>query len=154
MDAVHAFCAAEIDPDRLERWEREARGVDAGFWDAVARLGWFGLGLPERAGGSGLGLVEVASLLRECARGLVPRAVIGAVRGAWALARLDPDAPELPDVAAGRIVVTLALDEEAARSPDHFETRIERRAGTASLSGAKWYVPNGLHADLNIVATR
>ena len=154
MDAVHAFCAEEIDPDRLARWEREPRGVDAGFWGAVARLGWFGLGLPERAGGSGLGLVEVASLLRECGRGLVPRAVIGAVHGAWALARLDPNAPELSDLAAGRTTATLALDEEWARTPEHFETRIERRGGAAFLTGVKWYVPNGAHADLHIVAAR
>ena len=154
MDAVRTFCAAEITPERLAAWQREPHGVDAGFRDAAARLGWFGLGLPESAGGSGLGLIEVAALLEECARCLVPRSVIGAVRGAWALARLDADAPHLSDVAAGRRIVTIAIDEESERDAARLASHIESSGGSARLSGEKWYVANALHADLHIVAAR
>lgn len=154
MEAVHRFCRDEIAPERLAAWEREPRGVDADFWNAVARLGWFGLGLPERAGGSGLGLIEVAALLQECSRGLVPRAVIGAVRAGWALARLDPEAPELAEVAAGSVTVALALDEETSRDPTCFRTRVERGPAGARVSGTKWYVPYAVHADLHVVAAR
>jgi alkylation response protein AidB-like acyl-CoA dehydrogenase len=154
MEAVERFCKEEITPERLATWEREPRGVDAGFWDAAARLGWFGLGLPERAGGSGLGLVEVAALLQECSRGLVPQAVVAAIRSGWALARLDPEAPQIAEVAAGRAVVTLAFDEESNRDPSRFETRVERGSAGARVSGTKSYVPFGQRADLHVVAAR
>jgi alkylation response protein AidB-like acyl-CoA dehydrogenase len=154
MEAVERFCQEQITPERLAAWEGEPRGVDERSWRSIAELGWFGLGVPENAGGSGLGLVEVACLLHECGRGLIPRAVIAAIRASWALARLDPRAPELPDVAAGRRIVTLALDEESARDAERYRTRVEGEGGAAAISGEKWYVADGLKADLQIVAAR
>jgi alkylation response protein AidB-like acyl-CoA dehydrogenase len=154
MEAVGRFCQEQITPERLASWEREPRGIDEHSWRSMAELGWLGLGLPEAAGGSGLGLVEVACLLHECGRGLIPPAALGAIRGGWALARLDARAPELADVAAGRKVVTLAFDEEKARDPDHYRTRVEGEGPAALVSGEKWYVGDGVHAHLQIVAAR
>src|SRR5579862_9694446 len=114
MSAVERFCQEQVTPERLRAWESEPRRIDAACWRAVADLGWFGLGLPESAGGSGLGLVEVACVLHECARGLIPRSTIEAIRAGWALARLDPSAPELAEIARGTRVVALALDERDA----------------------------------------
>jgi alkylation response protein AidB-like acyl-CoA dehydrogenase len=154
MEAVERFCQEQIAPERLAAWEKEPRGIDERSWRSIAELGWFGIGVPEGAGGSGLALVEVACLLHECGRGLIPRSVIAAVRGAWALGRLDPGAAELADVAAGRRTVTLALDEESARDPERYGTRVDGEGSAACVSGEKWYVPDGLNADLQIVAAR
>ncbi len=153
-DAVERFCREQITPERLRAWERAPRGIDADCWQAIADLGWFGLGLPEHVGGSGFGLVEIACLLEECGRGLIPHSVIGAIRAGWALARLDPQAPELEALARGQRTVTLALDEEACREPERYQTRVEERGGTLRISGCKWYVPNGLHADWQVVGAR
>jgi alkylation response protein AidB-like acyl-CoA dehydrogenase len=154
MDAVERFCREQVTPERLLAWEREPRRIDAACWRAIAELGWFGLGLPESSGGSGRGLVEVACLLQACARGLVPRAVINAIRGGWTLARLDAGAAELAEVARGAAVVALALDERAASDPSAFATAAQRGDGALRVTGEKWYVPNGLSADLHIVAAR
>ena len=90
-------------PERLAGvGARAAAASTRRCWRAIAELGWFGFGLPEACGGSGFGLVEVACLLQECARGLIPRSVINAIRGGWALAQLDPQAPELADGRARR----------------------------------------------------
>jgi len=50
-----------------------ARGVLAGplDWRHCADIGWFGLALPEDAGGVGFGIVEAAVLQREIGRALV-----------------------------------------------------------------------------------
>jgi alkylation response protein AidB-like acyl-CoA dehydrogenase len=151
-DAVRRFCAEQITPARLAAWEREPRGIDERSWKAIADLGWFGLGLPVAAGGSGLGLVEVACLLQECARGLVPRSVIAAVRGGWALAGLGADAPELAPVASGEQTVSLAFDEEKARDPERYETRYDERG--QRLRGAKCYVSGAMSADFFLVPAR
>ena len=150
-DAVERFCQEQVTADRLVTWQREPRGVDPTTWQAIAELGWFGLALPEARGGSGLGLVELALLLQECGRGLIPRSVINAIRAGWTLARLDPGAPELEAIAAGRAVVALALDEQHARDPRHFVTAIEGD-GPPRVRGEKWFVANGLSADWHLVA--
>lgn len=153
VDAVERFCLEQVTPERLHTWQGASRGIDATTWAAIAGLGWFGLGVPEARGGSGLGLVDVALLLQACARGLVPRAVINAIRAAWALARLDADAPELAGLASGGRVLALALDEQYAREPRQFATVLEG-GGPARLRGEKWYVANGISADWHLVAAR
>jgi alkylation response protein AidB-like acyl-CoA dehydrogenase len=154
QEAVERFCREQITPERLRAWEDEPRRIDAASWKAIADLGWFGFGLPESCGGSGLGLVEVAFLLQECARGLIPRSVINAIRGGWALAQLDPQAAELADVARGARVVALAFDEHSATDPGVYATTLQGRGSGGDVNGEKWYVANGISADLQIVAAR
>ena len=92
-DSVRRFTREQVTPERLTAWERSPNGADDVLWSAAADLGWLGTGLPASAGGSGLGLADVACLLSECARGLVPLVVSTAIRAADALATLDPAAP-------------------------------------------------------------
>ena len=153
-DAVRRFCDEQITPERVAAWEKEPRGIDDASWRAIATLGWFGLGLPASAGGSGLGLVEVACVLEECGRGLIPRRVINAVRAACALAESDQDNAALAALACGERTVALAFHEQHAREPQAYATEIRHEAGTAILSGEKWYVADGASADWHIVAAR
>lgn len=153
-DAVARFCQEQVTPERLQAWEREPRRIDDATWRAIAGLGWFGLGLPEARGGSGLGLAEVAWLLQECARGLIPRTVINAIRAGWALARLDPATPELEAIAQGARLAALALDEREATESAHFRTHLVAANSGVCVSGEKWYVPNGVSADYVVVAAR
>lgn len=150
--AVRRFCDEQITVDRLARWQADERGIDVAVWRSIAEQGWFGLGVPVEMGGSGLGLVEVACLLQECARGLVPHCVSNAIRSAWALAELDPDAPELRVLASGQKTATLAFDEEGGSRPEHYETQVLREGGAPLLYGAKSYVSEGVAADYQIVS--
>jgi alkylation response protein AidB-like acyl-CoA dehydrogenase len=152
-DAVERFCQDQLTTERLTAWQREPRGIDDASWRAIAELGWFGLALPEAQGGSGLGFTELAVLLYECARGLVPRRVINAIRAAWALARIDPAAPELARLGDGSAVLALAFDERGARDPQHYTTAIDGGA-SPRVRGEKSFVPNGLSADWHLVAAR
>ncbi len=154
MDVVERFCREQVTPERLAAWQGQARGIDASCWRAIADLGWLGVAIPEASGGSGLGLVDVACMLKECARGLIPQSVIGAVRGAWALSQLDPSAPELAAAARGESVVTLALDEQSISKPEGYLTHVEKSSSGLLVTGCKWYVSNGLHADYHIVAAQ
>jgi alkylation response protein AidB-like acyl-CoA dehydrogenase len=150
-DAVRRFCDEQITPERLAAWEKEAGGIDEACWRTIAELGWFGLGMPTAAGGSGLGLVEVACLLEECARGLIPRRVINAIRGAVALAQLDGAASQMT-VARGASTVALAFDERDARDPATYATQLVIHNGQACVTGEKWYVADAVLADWHIVA--
>lgn len=147
--SVERFWRDEISPERLQAWEKEPAGVDQATWKKIADLGWIGLGLPSERGGSGLGLIEVACVVEECGRGLVPRRVLEAIRGAVALADLDAGAPELSEIATGRKRVTLALDERGARRPESYRCRFE----SGAASGEKWCVLDP-GADWHVVSAR
>jgi alkylation response protein AidB-like acyl-CoA dehydrogenase len=153
-DAVRRFCQEQITPERLAAWAQEPQGVDQVFWREVAELGWFGLGLPAACGGSGLGLVEVACLLEECGRGLVPRRVINAIRGGLMLTRFDAGTSYLSAVARGECIVTLACHEPNVSEPAAYRTHVALSGDTPTLTGEKWYVSEGAGADLHVVAAR
>ena len=73
----------------------------------AADLGWFGLGVAERHGGAGFGLVEEVLLFRELGRHLVTPSVLAGVLGVhWALAQ--GDAGLAADIMAGRVILALA----------------------------------------------
>lgn len=152
-DAVRRFCTEQITPERLAAWEREPSGIDTETWRRVAELGWLGLGVPVSAGGSGRGLVEVACLLEECARGLVPRRVINAIRGTQAVAQLDANDARLPALARGEVSTTLAFDEQHVRDAAAYRTVISD-SEPPHVDGEKWYVADASVADWHIVAAR
>ncbi len=153
-NAVRQLATRECTPERLLAWEADAAGVDEATRRTVVSLGWLGVGAPERAGGSGGTLVDVAFLLEECGRGLVPRPLIGAIRAVTALADLAPEEPLLADLVSGRRTLALALDEEHARSPGAYTTEVVAAGDGARLSGAKAYVQDAEQADLHLVAAR
>jgi len=152
--AVRELCAREVTVERLLAWEQDPLGSDARLARAVAELGWLGLAVPAAAGGSGGSLVDAACLIEECSRGLLPRPLIGAMRGVLALVDLDPAHALLPALLAGRQTLTLALDEEGARSPAAYRTAVAAAGAKGSVSGDKAYVLDAASADLHLVAAR
>src|SRR5207302_1884014 len=50
----------------------EPRGYDPALWQGLAEMGYLGLTVPARAGGHGLGTVELAIVLEEMGRSCLP----------------------------------------------------------------------------------
>jgi alkylation response protein AidB-like acyl-CoA dehydrogenase len=50
--------------------------------------------------------------------------------------------------------VALAFDERSTSESNALATAVQSRGGMLTVQGEKWYVPNGLSADLHIVAAR
>ncbi len=109
QESARRFCRDHITVDRLRAWERTG-AVDLACWQAAAALGWFSLGMPANAQ-AGIGLTEVACLLFECARGLAPRSLINAIRGAYALAGVWPSLAERDPVGRGIEAVALVVGD-------------------------------------------
>ncbi len=149
--AARELCAREVDVERLRRWETDALGYDPALRRAVADLGWIALGLPDAAGGSEASLVDVACLVQECARGLLPRPLIGAIRAAMGLALVAPASPELVALGRGERTLALALDEPGARAPAFYRSQLSS-GRDPRLDGEKAYVPDADAADWHLVA--
>lgn len=150
--AVRQFCEREVTPDRLRAWETAADASEVAILEHVAALGWLGLGVPPSAGGSGASLSDVATLVAEGARGLLPRSVVGAIKNAATLAAIAPGSRVLAALASGDNRLALAIEEEGARTAASFETRIDTSGTDGRLHGAKAYVPDAVASELHLVA--
>ena len=116
--------------------EQDQRGYPAELWERMAGLGWLGLPFPTEYGGSDGSLTDLAVLLEEFGRALVPGPFFNSVVvvGLTVLdAGTDAQRAEiLPRIADGSLIATAALLERDARYGSAVTTRAYRSADTAS----------------------
>lgn len=146
----------EASPVSRSRKTLEASaGIDRELWAEMAELGWLGIGIPERFGGSGLGPLELALASEEVGRTLSPIPFGSSVCGvAEAILRHGSEAQRerwLPGLANGTEVGVLALAER----PGPFSTaELKTSFAGARLEGGKIAVADGAAATVAIVACR
>ena len=139
--------------------EQDDRGYPSDLWERISGLGWPGLPFPEDLGGSGGTLTDLAVLLEEFGRALVPGPFFNSV-AVVGLTLLDAgsDAQRseiLPRIADGSLIATAALlDENARYGPDSVTMTATRRDGGYSLDGTKMFVEYANSADLMLVPAR
>ncbi len=80
------------------------------FWDDLARLGWLGLHLPEPDEGQGYGFAEVAIVVEEFGRGMVPGPFLSTVIASALIDAGGASRSRLPGLADGTTVGSVALD--------------------------------------------
>ncbi len=154
-DSARALVASETSAT-LAR-EPAAPPVDA-VWTRMVELGWPAVTIGTEHGGAGMGPVELAILLEEVGRGVVPGPLL-ATAGLYVPAlRAAPAGPardeRLSAVASGR-TGTLALTEEAGSwSWDELATTAVPRGDGYEITGRKQAVVEGTHADELIVVAR
>ena len=138
-------------PARLKEVAASESATDLDLWAALAGAGLVGIGLPEAAGGGGLGFLETCIVLEEIARAgaSVPALAVMAL-AAPALAAPAPPAGHpawLDGVAAGQVVVTAAVTE-AVGDPWAPMTTVTN----GEITGVKVCVPAGLLAARFVVS--
>jgi alkylation response protein AidB-like acyl-CoA dehydrogenase len=124
-------------------------------WDALVAGGVPALGVPERLGGDGVGLPEVATALTEIGRHGTRGPALAGLAGTAVLADLASEAQQdryLAGVAKGT-VVTLALNEAGAPLPDRPATALSGSAGGYRINGTKVAVPYAEQAEWIVVTT-
>ncbi len=118
-------------------------------WDALVAGGVTALGVPERVGGDGVGLAELATALTEIGRHGTTGPALGVLGATAVLLDLASDAQQdryLAGVGKGSIV-TLALNEPGAALPDKPAAKLTG----GKLNGTKIGVPYAAQADWIVV---
>jgi 3-oxocholest-4-en-26-oyl-CoA dehydrogenase beta subunit len=139
---------------RLREVETTGSRFDADLWKELGAAGLLGLHLPEHAGGSGLGLLELCSVAVEAGRAVAPLPLPWHAVAAAAIARAgDPAQLEqwVQPASRGENVLTVALSEDHADIPDRPTTRATRTGSRWTVTGTKTVVPSGTVADLFLV---
>ncbi|WP_342363257.1 acyl-CoA dehydrogenase family protein [Terrarubrum flagellatum] len=140
------------------------RVIDAGasrddaIWNALSReLGWCGVAIPERHGGLGLGLFDLALLLEETGRRLLCApffATAGCAAPLLAHAASDEaQARWLPRIAAGECAATVAWPASGSLVNDILLTA-ERAGGEYVISGVVDQVLDVRNADIILAPAR
>ena len=111
-DAIRGMLADRQPTARVRQVMTVDPPVDQAVWREAAALGWFGLALPEAAGGAGYDLPEAMLLFQELGRGVIPGPWLGTVLAARALAAGAAGHPALDDLLAGRRRVAVVDDPE------------------------------------------
>jgi alkylation response protein AidB-like acyl-CoA dehydrogenase len=157
--SVADFVARGTDLARVRRLRGTSTEYERAAWQKMAELGWLAILVPERYGGLGLGLAEMAIVARGLARALVPEPLAAtAVLAATALAAAENEAlkrEQLPRLAAGDMLPALAWQEQAGElDPAAIETRATPFEGGFKLNGVKRFIAGAAQADAFIVSAR
>ena len=153
-DEARRWLGERVPIDEVRRLAQDPRGDDPGIWKELAELGWLGLRIAEAHGGAALGPVDLAVLMEECGRRLLPSPLLPTTLAARVIAAAGDDAARarwLPRIADGSVLATLAHTEPGgAWRAAH--TRAVFTDG--SVRGEKQHVWAGSTADLFVVPVR
>jgi alkylation response protein AidB-like acyl-CoA dehydrogenase len=159
-DAVAAFVRDESPVSRFRRMREDVRGWDPAIWKRMGDYGWLGIALPEQYGGIGGSFVDVAVVLEQLGRGLVPEPFLPSVVLAGSLIERrgsdDQKRRLLQPLAEGSLTLALAYAERQSRYDlADCLTRAERGGdGGYRLRGEKVWVLGGGSADWLVVSAR
>jgi alkylation response protein AidB-like acyl-CoA dehydrogenase len=152
------FFAAECPITEVRRIMETEHGHDDVLWKKMAEQGFQGVVVPEEYGGLGLGTVEMAALLEEMGRALVPGPFLSTLLAGSALAQTaDHDAKEkyLGAVCRGESTATLAFLEATPSWEIASVSMPAAVSGSAcTLNGEKMFVPDAAVAKFILVAAR
>jgi alkylation response protein AidB-like acyl-CoA dehydrogenase len=158
-ESVRKFVAGRSPLTSLRQLMASGQPYDPDVWKQVtAQLGLAGLTVAEEYGGAGAGVSALSVALTELGAGLVASPLLGTVLAAEALQRLDDDAAKralLPGIAAGEVIVTLALTSgfgSHVTASDGADAVTPTGTGDAvALTGTVSPVLNGAEADVLLV---
>ena len=158
-DSARTFLEAECPMSLVRSMMEDEEGHDSELWQKMASLGWTGMIIPEEDGGLGLSFVEMALLLEEMGRVVLPGPFFStAVCAASLLSEPDTGALArslLPGIACGETRATVAwLESSGELGADAIEACWQSVDGAIELQGTKVFVSDAIGADWLIVAAR
>ena len=153
------FLARECPHTLVRAVEEDERGYSTQLWQQMVELGWMGLAFPEEHGGSGGSFLDLAVLLQEMGRALVPGPFFATVV-LGGLTVLDAGSSEqkeevLPGICLGQVLTTLALTEPSGTfEPWGIQVEARGNGDDYLINGTKLFVPDAHVSEMMLVAAR
>jgi len=147
-------------PKRLVRDMAESKqGYSPDLWKKMAELGWMGLVFPEEYGGVGSTFLDLAVLLEEMGRALLPGPFVPTVvlvgRPILAAGTQPQKRRFIPGIADGSLMATLAfLEPSAWLGASGINVRATASGKDFVINGTKLFVPDTHVADYILCVTR
>lgn len=158
-NTARQFLTAECPLSDVRKQIETESAFDPVLWKKIADQGWTGIHFPEEYGGFGMGMVEVAAVMEEMGRMLLPGPYLSTVLLAGSvLDHAGTDAQKeqyLSPICSGEMKATFALLEESASwSTEAVRFQVCPTGDGFRLSGRKAFVPDAQVADVILCAGR
>jgi len=158
-DQVRRFAEREVAPCAQE-WHRRDELIPLPVIEELARIGVFGMTIPEEHGGLGLGKTAMSIVSEELSRAYIGVGSLGTRSEiAGELIRLNgTDAQKarwLPSIASGAVLPTAVFTEPNTGSDlASLQTRAVRHGDVYHIHGAKTWITHGARSDLMTLLAR
>jgi alkylation response protein AidB-like acyl-CoA dehydrogenase len=157
-NVARRFLDEQVPISKVRDVMESPEGFDPAVWSGMAELGWVGLVIEEAHGGAGLGWIDLAVLLEETGRGLLPSPLISTSLTAAAISEFGSDDQKkrfLPSLADGSAIGTVAtLEDSDTLGPDGVQLKAQKEGSGFRLNGTKRFVPDIGVATLLVVPFR
>ncbi|PKB83954.1 MAG: hypothetical protein BZY88_01195 [SAR202 cluster bacterium Io17-Chloro-G9] len=158
-NSAQEFLGRECPPTLVRELEEDPRGYTDELWRQMVGLGWTGLPFSEEYGGTGGSFMDLAILLEEMGKALVPGPFFPTVvLGGLTVSDAGTSQQKwdiLTGICDGSLLLTMALTEASATyEPWGVETTATAQGGHYILNGTKLFVPYAHAADILLVAAR
>jgi alkylation response protein AidB-like acyl-CoA dehydrogenase len=142
-----------------EIMEDDEKGYSPELWKKMAELGWLGLSFPEEYGGADFTFLDLAVLLEECGRALVPGPLVPTVVhvGHTILAAGTEEQKKniLPRMINGELILTLAfMEDNGSLEASGMTVKAEKSGDNYVINGTKLFVPDAHVADYILCVAR
>jgi len=157
-DSARDFFKSECPKTVVAELEESELGYSPKLWKKMAQLDWMSIIIPEIYDGMGWKLIDLAVLFEEIGRAAMPGPLFSTIMGTLAFLEGGTESQKkrfLPDVASGKLILTLAMEEaEAAYDPKYVALRAVSSNDGYVLNGTKLFVPYAHAADYLVVVAR
>ena len=157
--SAQEFLSRECPLTLVRAMEEDPRGYTDQLWGQMVGLGWTGLVFPERYGGTGGDFLDLAVLLEQMGRSLVPSPFFSTVvLGGLTVLDAGTDAQKqdiLPRICSGDLIMTMALTEPSTSfEPWGVETVADPQGDGFVISGTKLFVADAQASDQLLIVAR
>lgn len=155
LEAATGFCRDKSSVAAVRAQLLTEHGFDRALWDEMVALGWSGIAVPERLGGSGLSLAEAATIAEPMGRYLLATPFASTQMFTQGVLAGGSDAQQqdwLARVAGGAIATVGVLESDGDWMLEHVQCRAALDGGVLRLSGRKTLVCDAAVADLLMVS--
>jgi (2S)-methylsuccinyl-CoA dehydrogenase len=158
-DQVRRFAEREVAPNAQD-WHRQDRLIPLPIVEELGAIGVFGMTIPDRYGGLGLGKLAMSVVSEELSRAYLGVGSLGTRSEiAGELIRLSgTDAQKarwLPQIASGKVLPTAVFTEPNTGSDlASLQTRAVRDGAVYRVYGAKTWITHGARSDLMTLLAR
>jgi alkylation response protein AidB-like acyl-CoA dehydrogenase len=158
-NSARDFLTKECPKTLVRQMETDEKGYSPNLWKGMADLGWMGLVFPEEYGGSGMTFLDLAILIEELGRALVPSPFLNTVVycGLAILAAGTDEQKKqfLPKIAKGEMIMSLALTEPSATwNASGIATKATAEGDHFVINGTKLFIQDAHISNYMLVVAR
>ncbi|MBI2849848.1 MAG: acyl-CoA/acyl-ACP dehydrogenase [Chloroflexi bacterium] len=157
--AARDFLEKECPKKLVREMMEDKRGYSPELWKKISDQDWLGLTFPEEYGGTGCCFLDLAVLLEECGRALLPAPIIPTVvltaHPIMAAGTEEQKKQYLPKIANGEMILTLAfMEASGGLEASDVNVTATPSGDNFIINGTKLFVPDAHIADYLLCVTR